>query len=316
MTYLHYIWYGPVPADPSKYATANNMALACPEQRVLFWCKREYLDGFRAVLDPSIQVLPCDELDALAGQALGGDMPRWYAEALQVLGALNQARAWSACKDLVSLLVLYSYGGYYMDTTTLIIPSVKGPALNAGFEATYDSPRVPRLGDDTVRHQPFLQTGVAIVTGGDFRAGDDGMLNVPLIDVWAFYSPSHDECTSWMIMSYVSRCNRLGINDNGTPSNFDAISGLQELNDVGRDTLIGQLIIRSVYDGLIEQAYRELGEQGNNNPDDEAVGQQVTAYTWPTIKLPSNAPANWELPALNIDKRYANSWRNQGNQQQ
>ena len=99
MTYLHYIWYGPVPADPSKYATANNMALACPEQRVLFWCKREYLDGFRAVLDPRIQVLPCDELDALAGQAFAsiahfaGDADRELGAAAPRVGRRDDAEA-------------------------------------------------------------------------------------------------------------------------------------------------------------------------------------------------------------------------------
>lgn len=313
---LHYIWYGPVPTDDWKYATPIQMAKVCPNHQVIFWCKRDYVDAFQLHLGPGVQVRACDALDTVTDEAPSQEMREWYDGAMQALDALDRARAWSACKDLVSLLVLYGFGGYYMDTTTLIAPSAEPAAIRAGFDATYASPRLPRLADTGLRHQLLLQTGEAIVSGRDDRVDDAGTFTLPLVDVWAFYSPRYDECMANIFVSYVSRCMRLGLNDNGELANFDAIAGDDELRTLGRDTLIGQLIIRSVYDGLIEQAYRDLSVQGNDDPDKDAVAQQVLAYTWPTAAPPQDAHAHVALPTLHIDKRYTGSWRNLVDQQQ
>jgi len=44
-----------------------------------------------------------------------------FGELAELLGALGELEAMSAVKDLVSLLVLYEFGGYYLDTTTSIV---------------------------------------------------------------------------------------------------------------------------------------------------------------------------------------------------
>jgi hypothetical protein len=271
----------------------------------------------------------CSSLQALAGNAVQGEDLEWLQDAQQVLNSLDKHKAMSAVKDLLSLVILYVHGGFYFDTTLEFAESHKHllrevggvrqrikdkeevlepldedsiqEGLLASLAATCKTLRVPRICNKDgvaakVTHQPLLQTGSSISTGG--HAAIPGF-TVPHIDCWALYCPKGDKAMGLAFRSYVSRCNRMGLYQGGAPSNFAALSGDALLADKGaggregRNTLIGNLILRSLYDGIMVTY-------------DADTLAEVEKYTWKSVEIPGKCDFVEELGMV---KFYRGTWR-------
>ena len=299
MAIIHFIWWGPPRGDDS-IKTPSDVALACrgTPHSVKFWCREEHVEEFSTLLVGSslpLTVESCSNIREILGQTLHATNPRLFDEAQEILTYLDTARAFSAIKDLISLFVLYRHGGYYLDTTTFIDSERKGSVIKA-LGQTYTAPRLVQLTNGAqIRHVPWLQTGRSIAFGDETRVEIDAVF-VPLIDVWAMYSPETDPTILLVIESYVSRSNRMGLVPHGEPSNFDNIKGADILKnpESGRDELIGNLIIRATYDGFIVGCC-----QGN--------ADLLPQFCW---RSPETETLERILPALGIRKIYKNSWRN------
>jgi hypothetical protein len=202
----------------------------------------------------------------------------------------------------LSLIILHAHGGYYLDTTTIVTPGIDEGTLNRNLNTTYSTPRVPLIGGETP-HQILLQTGTSIVAGFDLdpeeRSGSSLMQNVALIDVWALYSPPRHVSLELMFISYVSRCNRMGLYPGGAEMNFSEISGDKVMSEPkkGRNDLIGNLVVRSVLDGLLVKCC-------------EFDGRKLPNFCWRTEGTGDESRlGKYKVPALGINKVYRNSWR-------
>jgi hypothetical protein len=308
MANIHFIWSGP-PKGEISYETANVVAEIARSHTVYFWCQESYIEGFRAVLDRSITVRSCSLMNDIVPGYQAHANARWYTEAQGILQYLISAGAFAAAKDLLSLIILHTYGGYYFDTTTCIMPD-RGAAVLAALPNP-DAPKVPRVPGETP-HQVGLQTAISILSGYDLEADetadpDDAVrqfiTRVPLIDVWAMASPPNDNSFELMMMSYVSRCNRFGLNLSGFPVRLDRIRlstiEIMASPEAGRNDLLGSLIVRSVLDGLIAIAC---------NMD----ATQISNFYWTTIAISPEERerlGTFYVPELGINKHYRNTWR-------
>ncbi|EPX61979.1 hypothetical protein D187_009882 [Cystobacter fuscus DSM 2262] len=320
MANIHFIWWGPV-RGPECYATPNAIArYSGLFHKLKFWCRAEDRQAFRQVLDTRIEIIGINKsFLQLAQNQRGLLAQKDFQDATWVLHELNRHKAFSAVKDLLSLLVLYTQGGIYLDTTTRLSAMAERMKymgqqnLNKGIEQLGGEPRVVLL-EDTIPHAPLLQTTQAILFGEDDSGkGSPKPIDVPLIDVWALYSPPGHAAFKTMLLSYVSRANRMGLNQTRTPANVFSKIGDEEVHGVDllqdregrelRNKLIGNLIIRSVYDGLLVNC---------SNLD----GEQLANYAWPTLPLAQSDKQNPDehslfVPSLGIVKTYRNTWRNQ-----
>jgi hypothetical protein len=304
MATVHFIWWGPSRGDDSN-KTPSDVALAFrgTQHSVKFWCKAENREEFATQLVGStlpLTVESCSSVPEIVGEALYATNRQLFDQAQLVLTSLDAAKAFSAIKDLISLVILYRHGGYYLDTTTF--PDLEAHTrLADAVGHPPDSPRMVQLSDGpATRHVPGLQTGRSIVSGKDPRAMVDEFF-VPLVDVWAMYSPPQDPTILLAIQSYVSRANRVGLYPGGEPFNFGKTmaSDVLKNEDSGREELIGNLVIRAVYDGFLMVSCK-----GDPN--------KLSEFCWPTRKL-EDAVENPQqvriLPALGMRKIYKNSWR-------
>lgn len=311
MANIHFIWSGP-PKGEISYTTPNAITKACWESHnVHFWCQENYLHAFGHVLDSKIVIRPCTLMNDIVPGYLTHPNAKSYAEAQGILSYLIASRAFAAAKDLLSLIILHTYGGYYFDTTTFI--ALGGPEL-LSLVPDPDRPKVPQISKEAATPvQVLLQTAYSIFEGWDRSMGtgelsddddDDNVFikRVPLIDAWAMASPAGDKSFELMMMSYISRCNRMGLNPSGFPLNLDRVSGTEimlEPPNKDRNTLLGSLIIRSIYDGLIAIA---CGMNETRFPN----------FCWKTIERPAEyheTLGRFYVPALGINKRYSNTWR-------
>jgi hypothetical protein len=168
------------------------------------------------------------------------------------------------------------------------------------------------------KHQKDVYTSDAIVLGidqiGAIHRGIDitdesqynqwQVMKVPAIDVWAMFAPQKSPCMMKMVKSYVTRATIAGISKTGlstadAPKTFKEAGNLRwgdyimnnEDRKTFRNTLIGSLIARSVYDGLCEFY-----------PGDFDSG-------WVAIDQTKDMDKFFHVPELGIIKFYANSWR-------
>jgi hypothetical protein len=182
--------------------------------------------------------------------------------------------------------------------------------------------RVPVLHDQAEwNHQPGLLSHTAIVMGFDYM-GESPMDGAPPssqkvrpIDVWAMYGTKGDPMIGAMIESYVNRASRVGLTEKFkktqdtddvrgaftsaiSPVPLDA-KGQKKRNDerTFRNSVVGGLIVRSVYDGLFSgKAVASLAQSP------WATVAHTTADADRTAKY-------YVLPAVSILKTYGNSWR-------
>ncbi|MET0404764.1 MAG: hypothetical protein ABW123_20275 [Cystobacter sp.] len=322
MNIIHFIWCGPNKGSMCV-DTANIAARVFRTHPIFFWCFQEHQASFKEDLEDRIHLKTIESLlkDPLGRfpRAQGGKV---RAELSDVVRVLMLQQAYSAAKDIVCLLALYNHGGYYLDTTTSIVGSAGMSAFSSQVEdfkqkentlltRSYTEPRFAwmrnRNGNGwNKRPIPGLQTGLSVVGGAlSYRAESPELLmDAPIIDVWAAYSPAGDRRTELMVLSYLSRANRLGINSSGKPINFDGWNGPDELAKRGKNSLrndiIGELVIGAVMDGLLDAT--------------EGEAEPVLRFAW-------DAFDGWEkwrfppdglvcVPELGIVKEYKNSWRN------
>ncbi|MFY0579851.1 hypothetical protein ACN28S_41380 [Cystobacter fuscus] len=321
MNNIHFIWCG-----PNKGAmcveTANIAARVFQQHQIIFWCFQRYQEGFKEELEERIKLKTIESLlkDPF-GRFLKAHGAKVRSNLADVVETLMQQEAYSAAKDLVCLLALHEYGGYYLDTTTSIVGSagmstfaskVEGfkQKENTQLTRNYPGPRFAWMRTKNgngwnTRPIAGLQTGLACVGGAlSYRNEDPELLTeAPIIDVWAAYSPVGDPHTKLMLLSYISRANRLGINSSKTPRNLDNWNGYQELSNRGRGSvrndIIGELVIGAVLDGLFEAT------GGKSEP---ILGFAWDAFEgWEKWRFPPNGLVC--VPELGIVKEYKNSWR-------
>jgi hypothetical protein len=308
-TKIHFIWWG----DPTgqfteakvEYAqlatqTPNEMAEMLAENdrfEIIFWLQEAYAHRFD--LASSIRKEPSSQILEVLGRSAIDFDENWRTSLQRVINSLYQHNAFSAIKDLMSLIILYAHGGYYFDTTVKVDPDNQHIFLNGLHE--YDSPRVVGRGKGRIHyHQIGLMTANAILLGRDVDAEDIPILAVPAIDVWAMYSPKGHESVKLMLLSYVSRCIKMGLYSGGKPTNFAGLDGNEIMlkggaKDSIRNKLIGHLIIHSVHDGLLEVCC-------NGKPD------AMNNYLWKTEDT-SRYGAKMSLNELGILKYHAGTWR-------
>ncbi|WP_375769973.1 hypothetical protein NR798_03525 [Archangium gephyra] len=315
MSNVHFIWWGPFNeekciAHPNAIADELN---GTPHQ-LYYWCRIEDEPQFKRALRPRIKVVGIRMFQQLALSRTGIWNEPYCKGALDVLKRLDRHKAFSAVKDLMSLLILYLHGGLYLDTTVRLSPAPERmgkpnqQSLRDGLRALGDTPKLPVFGGEQP-HQPLLYTPLAVSTGArDYDLGEDTVLQVPVLDVWALYSPAAHPVFETMVNGYVARAERVGVTRSGFTTNLQnfpegvapATFGVDLLKDVygrdGRNELIGNLVIRSVLDGLLSGC-----------PDE--TDQLAHRFGWPAVELPNMEKRSVLVPTLGITKEYHNSWR-------
>lgn len=318
MAKIHFIWWGPCPGDSFEpkdqaqgyanlakvIATPVMVATTFTTHEVYFWCKADVSGAFTSLFAKygggTIRVTPITNIRS-TGVANGDfkDAATWWDNCDENIVTLNACNAFSAIKDLLCLAILYAQGGIYLDTTTKINNTGKFSSVLGALPA---SPYVIGLPGEQ-DHQLLLQSGVAIIIGKDGKSGVTPA-DVPLIDVWCMNSPAKDAGILLMLLSYISRCNRMGLYPAGTSGNFRGINGKDEMGDYMRENLIGNLVIRSVYDGL-------LGETCGGDP------RLLASHTWPATenKVTDPTTGKYVVASLGICKFHAGSWRDMSEEQ-
>lgn len=321
---VHFIWLGPPPNPIGKAIdTCNAVARKCKSREIRFWCLPEHAAAFQPSLSHYVKVKTLARIQQKE-LALGGT---WKARALDVFAILQKKRAFVACKDLLNLILLHTYGGYTLDTTALI-PStgvlmaqavqlgVKYCSVDKAFAKKHAYPHFPVVQDfnpnglgTSIYHQPGLINVSAITEGEDFK--DNSGLALPQIDVWAMYSPKGHDLIAIAIQSYVRRAEFMGLTATNTPLNDEGVSGYLILKrgiangasdeeKEARNKLIGNLMVRAVYDGLI-------ATHGRNPGAILAHSFKARRYRAPTA-TDDDKPTDI-CPELGIIKEYNGTWR-------
>lgn len=171
---------------------------------------------------------------------------------------LSAHKGYSGVKDLLMLVVLYTEGGYYFDTTCFMAPvplvRLHGGAAKTLAEAldttaeydkdasTRDMPRFPRIGrlrqwDPASSKDPRRLLKEAVV--------DDPVM-VADVDAWAAYAAPGSPYVLAMLQDYLYKCQVLGLQQEPTPHSV--------LAGKARNDVIGSLIISSILAGLAKCA--------------------------------------------------------------
>ncbi|HEY3364153.1 MAG TPA: hypothetical protein VGK74_03740 [Symbiobacteriaceae bacterium] len=310
---LHYIWWGPCNEKAKGLATQGPLSAArqLKGHEIFFWCKSDVRDAFAELL-PGITVKSCSSVRGIVGEDLYGADTALCDDAQGVLETLNTLKAPSACKDLVSLFILFAQGGLYLDTTSTVTDS---SALAIVLSNPPKVPTVPRVLRDpksqsnpsnwwfhavfptiTLKNTTFPDS-VQIIT--QVEKCPDSLL-VPLIDVWAIYAPAGHAAVGLMARSYVRRAQGVGLYP-GMP----LISGYKRDDSAKTmEDLIGRIIIHAAYDGLFVMLF------GGEKPPKKDAEVDLTGMTWEGKKVgDSDNPLRISVAALGIEKTYRNSWR-------
>ena len=351
----HYVWWGdPTREDllVSATKTPNDVAqltetmmvhrgtgytfYQAPKVVVMYWLQ-ESANTLKARLDGNVFQQPVTNLSELMsedGMAIHGVFMGRSKQLDAIIDTLSRYKMFSAVKDLVSLCVVYKYGGYYFDTTTMAPKDIVGFPDKLSAEQT-DEIRFPatKTGAEYkfMRHlnNQFAtlsaQTGILPDSNKWFTSG---------LDVWAMYAPPRHEALAMMIDSYIRRCAAFGLDNypNETPLDFTTADGKSMCpyngqsfdtfvkdtckptvnNDPAtqfRNTLIGNLIIASVQEGLTTYAY-EL--QNKPLPADKTLTPETAKFLWKTSNPPPDVAGDHVqayLPNLGIPKAHSGSWR-------
>ncbi len=301
-TKIHFIWWGnPQTDDQKSSATAmpNLMSSMIPAQgqhTVMYW--RQYGD-FNGELNPAIEL---QEIRSSAEILL--DTSMWYGRGIlidSIVNSLTQYHAYSAVKDLLSLLVLYKHGGYYFDTTITVNPLVRDAQILRNL-LDYSEPRIVlNASRGNFTFAPDDRSGDATFSAQIISPTMPGVIQTPSVDVWAMYAPKENECVGIMIDAYLERAQNLGLNKYPSSKRIHILD--QEVHEIMtrenktmRNELIGKLIICSVQEGLVKYTKRQ--------------GKPVEDYAWETILLsPPVYGASAYCPSLDIYKRHAGFWR-------
>lgn len=321
---VHFVWLGPAPNPIGKAIdTCNAVANKCKSREIRFWCLPAHANAFQPHLNQYVTVKTLDRIRQ-KDLALGGN---WKARALEVFEILQKKRAFVACKDLLNLLLLHTYGGYTLDTTAFVaapgvlttqanLLNVRSCAVDKAFAKKHTYPHFPVVADfnpnglgTNIYHQPDLINVSSVTEGEDFK--DNTGLALPQIDVWAMYSPKGHALIARAIQSYVKRAEYLGMTHAHTPLNDEGVSGYMILKrgraagasddeKDARNKLIGNLMVRSVYDGLIATHGRD------------AATIMKHSFKARRYRAPGSADDDKPTdvcPELGIIKEYNGTWR-------
>lgn len=109
MTWIHNIWCGPIPESLSSCFMNSKLKFKDAYQ---LWCFSDYFreKPFQSDIPNTIQFL--DMQDGPQEWLFKQD-PRWIV----IINVLRKLRAFSSLKDIFEIVVLYLYGGFYLDTT-------------------------------------------------------------------------------------------------------------------------------------------------------------------------------------------------------
>lgn len=229
MATLHFIWWGPF--NPASCERAKEIVNKIGPTPITFWCKQPEVPRYRyAMLGfSSITVRSCSSLRDLAGARYAADRS-WFDRAQGVVDQMSQYRAFAAVKDLLSFAILYSHGGYYVDTTVQFSPNEDGSKLKRQLARDTNHARIAQRTEPGVV-QPHvigflpperIARGWAPNRMPPVESGMDTkrMLEEPAkqlvtetasIDVWCMYSPPGDAVMLLALQSYVNRATTMGL---------------------------------------------------------------------------------------------------------
>ncbi|MCW8470049.1 hypothetical protein OQJ19_05170 [Fluoribacter gormanii] len=299
---FHYIWMGRVPSGKYEDAFKNGPnALAqqlkdyvmdikknrdpnAPnpqDQEIIMWVPEAIIEGIKEAgyLDPDITLKPIEDLYKDA-KHLTQEERENLKKTVDLLGEHN---AYSAQKDILEAAILEEYGGYYLDTTS-IVTSIEQLINNQPKDIWF-----PRITEEAQKYY-------------------DGKAYV-LPDVWAMYNPTPGEGTcKAMLNGYIQRCQfyfpehfegvQLDIEKLKDRSGYDLKeddsygAGSELMSSEYRDDLIGQLVIFALYDGL----------QQTKGPLNNAIMRRLSSYAEDTSE-------GKHIAKFGIDKFHKGTWR-------
>lgn len=245
MEKIHYVWLGSPPAEINKaIATPNEVARKIGVSKVVhFWCQEAHKLAFTSQLEANVVVR---SLESLKTERFRMEL-QLKNRALNLIDSLLELKAPIMAKDLLNLVLLHTFGGYTIDTTTQMASSIdlarfssktdgKWMTFERAVKKSHSSFVVvrtnyekshPEIVDPKARvtaavegffqHQPKLITTRTLEVGYDDYCGVP-VLDVPTIDIWAMYSPAGFHAVWSAVESYVIRCESLGLDLNRTPA--------------------------------------------------------------------------------------------------
>lgn len=252
-----------------------------------------------------------------------------------IIATMSAYNMRSAVKDLLCLLVLYRYGGWYFDTTTAITEPTPGDLvtkLRAVTKPYSDEIAV----EDEVR---FVKTriGGKLTLKLDDRSDDYTMMlgNLPRnlpgvvelddVDTWGMYAPPRHPAILTMIDSYIERARNIGLDRYGLCDSVRSPKTTQQqrnhrylLQDISsimqgvsdeekseivrgkRNRIIGNINIASVQEGLAK--YRATSGRSV---------AETTIATRAATKAEAEAHPGVHVVVIEfgIGKRHAGNWR-------
>lgn len=245
MEKIHYVWLGPPPAEITKaIATPNEVTrkIGAPKA-VHFWCQEAHQVAFSRQLEPSIAIRT---LESLKAERFRMEI-QLKNRALNLIDSLLELKAPIMAKDLLNLVLLHTFGGYTVDTTTQMASNIDLVNLSSktdghwmSFEkavrkshssflvvrTNYEKSK-PEIADPKQRvaaavegffqHQPKLITTRTLEVGYDDYCGVP-VLDMPTVDIWAMYSPAGFHAVWSAVETYVIRCENLGLDLKRTPA--------------------------------------------------------------------------------------------------
>jgi hypothetical protein len=367
---VHYIWWGNPTQDKylnSATATPNDMASILqsvptttysygllyhtflPKTLVYLWRKADD-DALAERLHPNVVQRPVTKLSDLVMEK------NWPIDELfmgrgaeldRIHNALTQYKMYAAAKDLLSLCVLYRYGGYYFDTTTLVPKDNRDSTPDTFVSKQPDDIRFPKTKTkgsfQFYRHDNSIS---ATLVGNNIKffreMGDGREFKSVGLDVWAMYAPPRHPAIPIMIVSYIERAKnfgldsfpankRIAINCFGTTEWRESWNGMtfDQLNEMcnshnkplhdqalnARNLIIGSLMISSVQEGLVSYAF-ECQKKPVPSDEQETL-RAIKAYLWET-GAPSDDMKEKYKPAPvqiylndfnNLPKAHSGMWR-------
>jgi hypothetical protein len=242
----------------------------------------------------------------------------------------------SAVKDLLCLLVLYRYGGWYFDTTTAItepkpadivaklrpVTEPYSEEIAVENEVRFVKTRISRkltlkLDDRSDNYTMML---------GNLSTDVPGVVELDDVDTWGMYAPPRHPAILTMIDSYIERARNTGLDRYGLCDNAQSPKTAQQqrnhrylLQDISsiiqgasdeekleivrseRNRIIGNINIASVQEGLAK--YRSTsGRSAAETIIATRSATRAEAEAHPRVHVVVNE--------FGIGKRHAGNWRN------
>jgi len=232
---LHYIWIGD-PKDnghdvnaPQNMLAAIDLSSGKPD--IHFWCLNKYVEHYKSALS-GIKVCGVEEFlqkctwGTYRWRNWFGKREDWVVEVMTRV--VSEAKETKYIRDIVnaknlfSLFLLYSWGGYTMDSnvnpdnpTFSAYPNLKVPCMTPGFEdanmlrvfktqsSWYD--KKTREADKVFLTNPSYNS-LSDESDSKFVNIEDeiDMATAPLLECWMMYSPKYND-TAWSALEYYAK---------------------------------------------------------------------------------------------------------------